>query len=554
MTHLLGPVEYRCHSPEDISGASTEIIFIQEPRKRRGVFKRQDEMRTRSHSADRLLEDDIDMRLQLTPLVTQVTGLDSQGSSIETRSRSTLDTSRAKTSRNRFSAHNNNYNNNFNRSLNCDTLKVSRQSSSISRQDSSTSRQNSLSSRYENSFSRQNSSRLDSRQESVSRQNSCVEESPVLRSSLLPEKAWRHTSQAKLWGHRRSYSGSVWDSQNDKPSIKTIYAHMRHSTDILSTLETAKPTKSRIDLIEEHLHLGNIDAATDVLTLQSHDITHIVTIIPLPRKISSLLPRISYIHIQVTDIPSEDLFSHFSRAIKFIEEGMQTGNVLVHCFYGKSRSASIICAFIMQKYRIGFDQALEFVRSKRSLVNPNPGFKAQLRLWEFLKYKIDTNSVRYKMYRTHIVSEQMRKAKILSREVLLPILENPDIRDDPSVLYACKQCRKPLATSLHQLPHLPGENPHWYNPLSKEKRGKYCSKSVYVSPLDWMCESIRSTLSGKLYCQYCNSRIGQYSWVLGLDCTCGASVSPAFKLDMTAITFNTPDKHLQNIPRQPVLV
>ena len=24
----------------------------------------------------------------------------------------------------------------------------------------------------------------------------------MLRSSLLPEKAWRHTSQAKLWGHR----------------------------------------------------------------------------------------------------------------------------------------------------------------------------------------------------------------------------------------------------------------------------------------------------------------------------------------------------------------
>ena len=43
----------------------------------------------------------------------------------------------------------------------------------------------------------------------------------------------------------------------------------------------------------------------------------------------------------------------------------------------------------------------------------------------------------------------------------------------------------------------------------------------------------------------CVYRLGEYSWVLGLDCVCGSSVSPAFRLDITSIIFSTEDRHLQ---------
>ena len=114
--------------------------------------------------------------------------------------------------------------------------------------------------------------------------------------------------------------------------------------------------------------------------------------------------------MQVTDIPSEDLLSHFPAVLDFITSGMQAGAVLVHCFYGKSRSATIGTACLMQKYRIGVEKAIQRVKSKRSSVNPNPGFMAQLRLWEVMRFRLESNCLRYKMYKFHIVSEKIRKS------------------------------------------------------------------------------------------------------------------------------------------------
>ena len=53
--------------------------------------------------------------------------------------------------------------------------------------------------------------------------------------------------------------------------------------------------------IEQRLYLGSLEAATDVILLESNAITHIVTVdsVPLPRKITSLMPRIAMLHLQV---------------------------------------------------------------------------------------------------------------------------------------------------------------------------------------------------------------------------------------------------------------
>ena len=52
------------------------------------------------------------------------------------------------------------------------------------------------------------------------------------------------------------------------------------------------------------------------------------------------------------------------------------GNILVHCYMGASRSASIVLFYIMKKKthddgrNFSFDDALQFIRNKRIIVNP----------------------------------------------------------------------------------------------------------------------------------------------------------------------------------------
>lgn len=52
--------------------------------------------------------------------------------------------------------------------------------------------------------------------------------------------------------------------------------------------------------------------------------------------------------------------------------------MLVHCQAGVSRSASVVIAFIIKKFKVDFTEALSFVQSKRKAVNPNQGFQLSL--------------------------------------------------------------------------------------------------------------------------------------------------------------------------------
>lgn len=59
-----------------------------------------------------------------------------------------------------------------------------------------------------------------------------------------------------------------------------------------------------------------------------------------------------------------------------------TARILVHCKQGVSRSASCVCAFIIYKFRCTVRQALQLVRTERSVVQPIIDFIRQLYCFE----------------------------------------------------------------------------------------------------------------------------------------------------------------------------
>ncbi|KPI89128.1 putative dual-specificity protein phosphatase [Leptomonas seymouri] len=62
-----------------------------------------------------------------------------------------------------------------------------------------------------------------------------------------------------------------------------------------------------------------------------------------------------------------------------------TPSVIVHCMVGVSRSAAIVIAYMMKKFSMSRDAAIQFIRCTRPVIQPNPGFQRQLELWESLR-------------------------------------------------------------------------------------------------------------------------------------------------------------------------
>ena len=83
-----------------------------------------------------------------------------------------------------------------------------------------------------------------------------------------------------------------------------------------------------------------------------------------------------------------DLFNNFNTAIKFIDDALDNdGKVLVHCIAGRSRSAAIVCAYIIHTFGMDVGNVLKYTKSQRNIIEPNESFKNQLIDFYKLKYQ-----------------------------------------------------------------------------------------------------------------------------------------------------------------------
>merc|ERR1712107_799824 len=143
--------------------------------------------------------------------------------------------------------------------------------------------------------------------------------------------------------------------------------------------------------ISDQLYLGNQSNAMDLAQLRhpKDTITHVVVVIrngPTPHEGEG----VKYSVINLDDLPNERLLDVLSTTYTFIDGAIKAGGkVLVHDDTGKSRSASVIIAYLMKTQKLKFKAALSKVNKARkkmfqSEVAPNHGFQRQLRQYEKL--------------------------------------------------------------------------------------------------------------------------------------------------------------------------
>ena len=66
-----------------------------------------------------------------------------------------------------------------------------------------------------------------------------------------------------------------------------------------------------------------------------------------------------------------------------IHKALESGDsVLVHCAQGKSRSTTVLTAFLQTQLGTSIDDTLAFIKSKRNMAEPNENFIQQLKNME----------------------------------------------------------------------------------------------------------------------------------------------------------------------------
>ncbi|KAJ8984498.1 hypothetical protein NQ317_014588 [Molorchus minor] len=91
-------------------------------------------------------------------------------------------------------------------------------------------------------------------------------------------------------------------------------------------------------------------------------------------------PSFAYLTLDIADNATENIIRFFPKVRQFIDEALSNNcKVLVHGNNGNSRSATLILAYIMEKFGLSYSDAL---RKKRASINPNEGFQAQLAEYE----------------------------------------------------------------------------------------------------------------------------------------------------------------------------
>lgn len=133
-----------------------------------------------------------------------------------------------------------------------------------------------------------------------------------------------------------------------------------------------------MSLIIDGIYLGGEKEADDKKWLKEHNVTIMIDMAAERKDVESTTPRCFMPCWDTDNKEHGNISKYFAKSYEILSILDGKRNVLVHCMEGKSRSATIVIAYLMEKYKLTVSQALHMVQIHRPIVQPNPYFMRQL--------------------------------------------------------------------------------------------------------------------------------------------------------------------------------
>ncbi|XP_073008505.1 dual specificity protein phosphatase PHS1-like isoform X2 [Typha latifolia] len=155
-----------------------------------------------------------------------------------------------------------------------------------------------------------------------------------------------------------------------------LKVRLEHILERITFISDAASTERPSQIID-HLYIGGALAARSMFTLQHLGINHILCLCSneIGQSDSQYPFLFDYRNFSVSDNDDEDISDLFEEASDFIDYVEYIGGkVLVHCFEGKSRSATVVLAYLMLRKNFTLLEAWNTLKKVHRRAQPNDGF------------------------------------------------------------------------------------------------------------------------------------------------------------------------------------
>ncbi|CAL5204482.1 unnamed protein product [Lathyrus oleraceus] len=169
------------------------------------------------------------------------------------------------------------------------------------------------------------------------------------------------------------FEGSDSNTVVDAYELKIRLEHILERIALISeAANTERPSA-----ITNYLFIGGALSARSIYTMQHLGITHILCLCSneIGQSDSQFPDLFTYKNFFVCDTENSNISILFEEACDFIEDVERAGQgILVHCFEGKSRSVTVVLAYLMLRKKLTLSEAWNTVKKVHRRAQPNDGF------------------------------------------------------------------------------------------------------------------------------------------------------------------------------------